>query len=131
MHFAYWPIEYVIPKNSWNLFNFRLSKNRKGGYDYFISDCKGYKHIHHFSFVLRYCFVLRLFFFLSFFLMFSGVLSLERVDGSQPNFHTWYTGGLPQTLLKMASSLELFGSHLGKTCFHTVMTVHVLLTVLV
>ena len=35
----------------------------------------------------RYCFALRLVFFL-FFFMFAGTLSLEWLDGSQPNCHT-------------------------------------------
>ena len=39
--------------------------------------------------------------FFFFFFMFAGTLSLERLDGSQPNFHTRWWGGLPPTLLKM------------------------------
>ena len=50
------------------------------------------------TFSAGYCFALRLFFFF-FFLMFASALSLERLDRSQPNFHT--RGGLAQTLLKM------------------------------
>ena len=41
------------------------------------------------------------FFFFCFFLMFAGALSLERLDESQPNFHTRWRGGLAQTLFKM------------------------------
>ena len=36
-----------------------------------------------------------------FFLMFASALSLERLDGSQPNFHTKWRGGLVRTVLKM------------------------------
>ena len=36
-----------------------------------------------------------------FFFMFAGTLSLERLDRSQPNFHTRWRGGLAQTLFKM------------------------------
>ena len=36
-----------------------------------------------------------------FFLMFASALSLEQFDGSQPNFHNRWMGGLAQTLLKM------------------------------
>ena len=35
------------------------------------------------------------------FLMFAGALSLEWLDGPQPNFHTRSRGELAQTLLKM------------------------------
>ena len=49
----------------------------------------------------RYCFALCLFFFV-FCFMFAGALSLERLDGSQPNFHTRWRGGLARTLLKMS-----------------------------
>ena len=41
----------------------------------------------------RYCFALLFYF---------NVCRLERLDGSQPNFHTRWRGGLAQTLLKMA-----------------------------
>ena len=40
----------------------------------------------------RYCFALRLFFF-----MFVCALSLERLDGSQPDFHKRWRGGRAQT----------------------------------
>ena len=44
----------------------------------------------------RYCFGLEGIVF-----MFVGALSLERLSGSQPNFHTRWRGGLVQTLLEM------------------------------
>ena len=52
----------------------------------------------------RYCFALRLFFFFfsCFFFMFAVALSLESLDGSQPNCHTRWRGRLARTLLKMA-----------------------------
>ena len=37
----------------------------------------------------------------SFLKMFAGALSLERLDGSQLNYHTRWRGELAQTLLKM------------------------------
>ena len=53
------------------------------------------------GFVLRCVWFFFFLFIYLFFLMFVGTLSLKRLDGSQPNFHTRWMGGLARTLLKM------------------------------
>ena len=70
----------------------------------------------------RYCFALRLFF-----LMFAAALSLEWLDGSQPNFHTRWRGGLARTLLKMGVISLTVSQPSLRTSFQTIMTVHVVL----
>ena len=45
------------------------------------------------------------FFLFFFFLMFAGTLSLERLDGSQPNFHTRWRGGLAHRLAAILEPL--------------------------
>ena len=68
--------------------------------------------------------------FFSLFLMFAGTLSLERLDGSQPNFHTRWRGRL-NPIENGCHRLSRLAAILEKLCFHTIMTVQVLLTVLV
>ena len=53
------------------------------------------------------------------FLMFAAALSLEQLDRSQPNFYTWWRGGLARTvLLKMGVvSLNVSQPSWKKHCF--------------
>ena len=50
--------------------------------------------------------------------MFAGTPSLEQLDGSQPNFHTRWRGGLAQIVLKIGIvALTIWQPSWKKHCF--------------